>query len=587
MRKVFLDDLPRWEKGTNKGKINWKESADRKMRVKFIYDNIEGELEILGYVKKNERERRVLLLKYNDEEGYIGSDSLLKCKIGTLIVSRHGHKTEVFEIYNKLKTNAMGIVWHDIKIGETLKTNHEIYGYNEFKILEYNHQKSTLYFENNGIKCIPIKTNGFIRGKIGGLITKYDSYKSTDFEIYNKLKMNGYGFIWDNIEVGEILKTNHKKYGYCEFEFIKYELKGQKLHLKHNGVKCKPISSGSFVRGQIGVLVGEITQGFKIEVGEQISDKKRDLTILSREYKRDKGGKEWKWYKYKCNRCGWNNGWVTEYSLLVGTGCSCCCAQPKTAVLGINTIWDTDRWMCGLGMSEEDAKKYTKSSARKIEIECACCGRKKMVSISNICSDKSIGCICGLGFSYNEKIMYSVMIQLGLEFQTQLSRSTFEWCGKYKYDFYIPSINTIIETHGEQHYKIKSRGRSLKEEQSNDKHKKQLAKDNGITKYIVIDCRYSDVIYIKENILKSELSELFNLSNIDWGKCEEFAIKKSLVKEVCEYWNKKEEFQSVIHLVKEFHLSKTTIIRYLKRGTSLKWCNYDPKEEMKKVRRDL
>lgn len=50
MRKVFLENLPRWEKGEGKGKIgtiNWSKSIGSKVR--FVYEDIEGEVEIVGY----------------------------------------------------------------------------------------------------------------------------------------------------------------------------------------------------------------------------------------------------------------------------------------------------------------------------------------------------------------------------------------------------------------------------------------------------------------------------------------------------------------------------------------------------------
>ncbi len=59
---------------------------------------------------------------------------------------------------------------------------------------------------------------------------------------------------------------------------------------------------------------------------------------------------------------------------------------------------------------------------------------------------------CGDGISYGEKFVYSMLCELNIDFITQLSHITFSWCEKYKYDFYIPSINTIVEVHGRQHY---------------------------------------------------------------------------------------------------------------------------------------
>ena len=55
---IDLSDLPRWESGKNKGKINWKESVGYK--CKFKYDDIEGEIEIVDY----DKETKMLMIKY-------------------------------------------------------------------------------------------------------------------------------------------------------------------------------------------------------------------------------------------------------------------------------------------------------------------------------------------------------------------------------------------------------------------------------------------------------------------------------------------------------------------------------------------
>lgn len=122
MRKVFLDDLPKWEKGEgagNIGTINWKKCVG--MKVKFVYNTIEGKLEILDYNKQE----RMLKLKYNDNIGYINTGGFSACKIGGLLVRYNSHKTNDFEIYNTLKIDEKGIIWGSIKKGEVLKTNHK------------------------------------------------------------------------------------------------------------------------------------------------------------------------------------------------------------------------------------------------------------------------------------------------------------------------------------------------------------------------------------------------------------------------------------------------------------------------------
>ena len=275
------------------------------------------------------------------------------------------------------------------------------------------------------------------------------------------------------------------------------------------------------------------------------------------------------------HKCGYRYG-VRPNNLLNGNGCPVC--SGKTAKLGINTMWDTDRWMVDLGVSEEDAKKYSSKSHKKITVKCPDCERKKTILINQIYNSKSIGCSCGDGKSYPEKFMFNLLEQLGLEFETEYKP---KWIDNKRYDFYIKKYDCIIETHGLQHYEYGFKvigGRELQEEQQNDKFKKETALANGIKHYIELDCRESNLEWIKNSILKSELANLYDLSNINWTSCAEFS-NKNIVKEMCEYWNNKRSNETTGDLAKVFKLSITTIRNYLKKGNKLGWCMYDGKEE--------
>ena len=105
-------------------------------------------------------------------------------------------------------------------------------------------------------------------------------------------------------------------------------------------------------------------------IDDKIKDEKRNIVIIDREirqrimHKKDRKNPctlNEKWYKYKCLKCG-NEDWITEGHLKDGNGCNACGLFPKKIVLGINTIWDKARWMCDLGISEEDAKNNFESS---------------------------------------------------------------------------------------------------------------------------------------------------------------------------------------------------------------------------------
>ena len=389
-------------------------------------------------------------------------------------------------------------------------------------------------------------------------------------------------FIYDNTE-GEI-------------EIISYARENQKLTVKYLDNPQYEIKTGSLIRCQLGKLIQAYTYDFIYDIGQKIEDSNRSLTIIDRKRMKNSNGDNIRHYKYKCNRCGFDCGkhynlkdeeykdelWINEYNLKKEKGCSCCANQ--IAVLGINTIWDTDRWMIDLGITIEDAKKYTHGSNKKIGVICEKCGNKKNISISDMFIDKSISCTCGDGLSYPEKFMISVLNQLNIDFTPQLNKTTFKWCDKYRYDFYLPRYNAIIETHGMQHYKEKcpnSKFTSLKEQESIDKFKETLALCNGINKYIIIDCRYSELEWIKTNIQNSELVNILDLSNIDWLRCEKSALP-NLIKEVCDYWNNKEEWENTRTIAENNPWGikcKTTISNYLKKGAKLGWTNYNPKEE--------
>ena len=310
---------------------------------------------------------------------------------------------------------------------------------------------------------------------------------------------------------------------YWNGEYYKDVLKIREYDSKAHKVYFEGYERGSktdsVIKCELGGLLGFRTSEFKYEIGYT----KNCLIIIDRDYKKDKKGQNWKYYKYKCNKCG-NIDWIEENNLKQGKGCNVC--SGRKAVSGIYSIWDETPWMMDLGVSIEDAKNHRPQSSKRIEVKCPDCGKIKRTTPSRIYHTHSIQCSCGDGISY----------------------VTFD-------EIY----------------------RALKEEQKNDKLKEELALSNGIKLYIIIDCRKSELEYIKNNILDSELNKLFDLSKVDWVYCGEYATS-NMVKKVCDYYNKHPEMLT-IDLVEEFDMSRDTIVKYLEKGTSLGWCQYNPKEE--------
>lgn len=87
--------------------------------------------------------------------------------------------------------------------------------------------------------------------------------------------------------------------------------------------------------------------------------------------------------------------------------------------------------------------------------------------------------------STGEKEITHLLNDLGIEFEHQ---KTYKELGRKRFDFYIPSINTIIEYNGIQHYEIKDffgGERGFKTLVKNDKIKKQYCLDNGINYEVI------------------------------------------------------------------------------------------------------
>ena len=283
--------------------------------------------------------------------------------------------------------------------------------------------------------------------------------------------------------------------------------------------------------------------------------------------------------------------WTIESNLLTQKqGCSCC--NNKVVVEGINDIPTTAPFMTKYFKNGyEDAKKFTYSSKQKIFFKCPNCRRikDKAVCIDNLYHNKSIGCICSDNIPYTEKFLMELLKQLNTTFKYQYYP---KWCmfndlnGKLKkgiYDFLLSNTTIIVETDGEFHSKDNTlSGMSIEESEYIDNIKDKLAKENGY-EVIRIDCNYNSgnkFGYMKNSVLKSKISEIFDLSKIDWEIINEFALS-NLEKIVCEYKKENPEL-SVSDLCKVMNMGKTSIINFLKQGNELGWCHYDAKEEMRK-----
>lgn len=247
----------------------------------------------------------------------------------------------------------------------------------------------------------------------------------------------------------------------------------------------------------------------------------------------------------------------------------------------MNSIWASEyKDYASQFLDEETQKTIMPFSKHKVLVTCPNCGNKKLISLNHLFRD-GIRCFCEDGISQPNKVMHSILQQLNVEY---ISEFNDVWCENRKYDFYIPSLNTIIEMNGKQHYvqpvgNFAKSGRMLEDQQKIDAIKKDMALAHGIKNYFEIDCRNSDIGFIKNNIINSGLLEILNAKDIDinWIQCLKDKTK-NFIKAASELYN---NGASDKEISKQLHICVAMVYRYLKQANLFGWCNYAPDNKVR------
>lgn len=384
--------------------------------------------------------------------------------------------------------------------------------------------------------------------------------------------------------MGKTVKINYNKHGYVDFSQMYYvdnylnwdksinclipfeydgvfgEFKLKSLLDRINIIveymsKEYKISRQGLKRGCFDKIIHPEKYDFYYNVGDILCDYNRNLQIIDRKIIKHK-----RYYNCLCLNCNYKNtNMIGEYNLKNGNGCPAC--SNNRTVKGFNDFGTKYPELAKHIINDED-KHLPRSSKEIILWRCPNCNCIIHDSILHVLNYGLICNHCDTKFSFAENVMSNILEELQIEYEKGKS---FKWSSKKNnsalpgtriYDFYIPSLNCIIETHGEQHYSH-PRGnwtrRTLEEEQNNDKLKMDLALQNGITNYIVLDCRKSTIDWIRKSILSNELfCQLFNVSLINWGKISAFRINDDY-KNVCKLWNKG---MSVGSIAKELNIDR-------------------------------
>jgi transposase len=225
----------------------------------------------------------------------------------------------------------------------------------------------------------------------------------------------------------------------------------------------------------------------------------------------------------------------------------------------------------------EDGYLIARMSHAKKNFTCPFCSTKQDKMVMNV-TRRGLQCShCGDHISFPNRFSRALFSQLPVENYTPEYNP--DWLKPYFYDNYFEYNGKcfVLENDAGIGHGNKQWGPGNKpdiEGKKRDEFKDSLAKEHDVH-VIRIDTQVSTCEYIKQHILDSELSQILDLSNVDWDKCDRDA-QKNLVKEVCDlYMSGMKKFQDI---AKTVQLGEQTVRNYLKKGQKFGWCDYIPKK---------
>lgn len=269
--------------------------------------------------------------------------------------------------------------------------------------------------------------------------------------------------------------------------------------------------------------LGMHSMDFEYNIGDIVKDK---FLILDKErkvfYKKDKSPV--RVYKCKCLLDGYIFE-MPEYMLKRAKLCPLCAST--VVVCGVNDIATLRPELIKFLVDKNDAYKYTATTTKFVKFKCDICGHEFKSSVVNF--PISLPCGCYSAQSYPNRFIAELFRQINIPFVTELRKCHFDWCEDYRYDLYFEHNNQryIVEMDGGQHKEPLIKEIDLK--------KDNLANQNGF-EVIRIDCDYRNhrnrFPYIRDNVIKSKLSNILNLVDVNWDAINVKILTNNDAKEV-------------------------------------------------------
>lgn len=244
--------------------------------------------------------------------------------------------------------------------------------------------------------------------------------------------------------------------------------------------------------------------------------------------------------KLKCNNCGFEFSRTPSCLYSSNVVCPLCEKQKSSvgAIRGVNDIWTTAPNVATLLLNKEDGYNHRLHSKTKLMFVCPDCNNSSPNLATNIFY-RGMSCpYCSDGISYPNRFIRNILKLLNIKFISEYKICNYN----YSYDIYFQYMNKhyLIEMDGGYgHGKRETPQYSIDEQIRIDKDKDSIAQKHGYT-MIRIDCDYLDVVdrknYIIENIKKSKINELFNITS-EIYELADLKSQKSNVIQFGELWN--------------------------------------------------
>lgn len=245
---------------------------------------------------------------------------------------------------------------------------------------------------------------------------------------------------------------------------------------------------------------------------------------------------------------------VFESSLLNGSGCA---YKSSHRIYEGNSLYSIESLRPYI-VDAEEAKTISKGSSKyKIKVKCTECQNEKLMTPSRL-STRGYFCeLCDRGNSYPENFFKSYLKVKGIKYEYQ---KVFKDLPNRRFDFYLPESNTIIETHGIQHYQ-ESGNWDFKETQKSDKIKKEYCQKHNI-KLIIINSSKSNFQFMKKAINKTEELEPIQDTEVNLILQDIEEIRNYPVKKIIRMYK---EGKSTTSIGRELNIQQRTIFNILKK----------------------